>query len=60
MNRRHFLSFTGFGALMAATGFPVLAAETITPLNLSDAEWKKRLPPASYTCLLYTSPSPRD
>ena len=51
MNRRHFLTLTGFGALAAAAGFPVFAAETITPLTLSDAEWKKRLPPASYTVL---------
>jgi peptide-methionine (R)-S-oxide reductase len=51
MNRRHFLSIASLGALAAATGFPALAAETITPLNLSDAEWKKRLPPAAYDVL---------
>ena len=51
MNRRHFLTVTGLGALATASGFPVFAAETITPLNLSDAEWKKRLPPAAYDVL---------
>lgn len=51
MNRRHFLSVAALGALATATGFPALAAETIVPLNLSDAEWKKRLPPASYDVL---------
>ena len=51
MNRRHFLSIASLGALAAATGFPAFAAETITPLTLSDDEWKKRLPPASYDVL---------
>lgn len=51
MNRRHFISIVGLGALATAAGFPALAGETITPLNLSDAEWKKRLPPASYDVL---------
>jgi len=51
MNRRHFLSAIGLGAVVTAVGGPALAAETIVPLNLSDAEWKKRLPPASYNVL---------
>jgi peptide-methionine (R)-S-oxide reductase len=53
MNRRHFLSIASLGALATAAGVPAfaLAAETITPLTLSDAEWKKRLPPASYDVL---------
>ena len=55
MNRRSFLSLASLSALsvgaLGAAGMPALAAETITPLNLSDAEWKKRLPPASYNVL---------
>ena len=55
MNRRSFLSLAslsavGVGALGAA-GMPAFAAETIAPLKLSDDEWKKRLPPASYKVL---------
>ncbi len=55
MQRRHFLSLcslTVLGAAMGckpAPGAPVTA--TITPLNLSDDEWKKRLPPFSYEVL---------
>jgi peptide-methionine (R)-S-oxide reductase len=37
------------GALMAACSQS--EAETIAPLKLSDAEWKKRLPPAAYNVL---------
>jgi len=51
MNRRSFLSLASLGALGAATSFPALAGETIAPLNLSDDEWKKRLPPESYKVL---------
>ncbi len=55
MNRRHFLSVTSLGALAAATGVPAFAADTVTPLNLSDDEWKKRLPAASYAVLRHES-----
>jgi peptide-methionine (R)-S-oxide reductase len=51
MNRRSFLSLASLGALTAAIGAPAFAGETIVPLNLSDDEWKKRLPPKSYTVL---------
>jgi peptide-methionine (R)-S-oxide reductase len=55
MNRRSFLSLASVSALsvgaLGAAGMPAFAAETITPLKLSDAEWKKRLPPASYDVL---------
>ena len=49
MLRRHFLSLAGMGALVAACSQS--EAETIAPLKLSDAEWKKRLPPAAYNVL---------
>lgn len=53
MLRRHFLSMAGSVSL--ATSLAITAsrsqAETITPLNLSDADWKKRLPPDSYNVL---------
>lgn len=49
MLRRHFLSLAGMGALMAACSQS--EAKTIAPLKLSDAEWKKRLPPAAYNVL---------
>ncbi|MGN6209747.1 peptide-methionine (R)-S-oxide reductase MsrB [Asticcacaulis sp.] len=49
MLRRHFLSLAGMGALMAACSQS--EAETIAPLKLSDAEWKKRLPAAAYNVL---------
>jgi peptide-methionine (R)-S-oxide reductase len=49
MLRRHFLAFTGMGLLAAACSRS--EAETLTPLNLSDAEWKKRLPPVAYNVL---------
>ena len=40
----------------------VLAASSASDedWNLSKEEWKKKLSPESYYCLLYTSPSPRD
>ena len=50
MLRRDFLSLVGIGALGAALAGRT-GAETLTPLNLSDAEWKKRLPPLSYAVL---------
>ena len=54
MNRRSFLSLTSVTALgvglFGVAGLPAFA-ETITPLKLSDDEWKKRLPPASYNVL---------
>ena len=59
MNRRSFLSLASLGALAAATGFPAMAAETITPLNLSDDEWKKRLPPESYKVLRHEDTEPK-
>ncbi|MGZ3297982.1 MAG: peptide-methionine (R)-S-oxide reductase MsrB [Asticcacaulis sp.] len=57
MHRRHFLALASLGALSAAAGFPALA-ETITPLNLSDDEWKKRLPPFSYQVLRHEATEP--
>ncbi len=48
MQRRHFLSTIGLGAFALASG---ARAETITPLKLSDADWKKRLPPEAYQVL---------
>lgn len=48
MHRRHFLSTLGLGSLGIAAG---AAAETVAPLNLPDAEWKKRLPEAAYQVL---------
>ena len=46
MNRRKVLI-----SLWALSMAGVARAETIKPLNLSDAEWKKRLPPAAYAVL---------
>jgi peptide-methionine (R)-S-oxide reductase len=57
MHRRHLISAIGLGALSAGLGFGA-RAETITPLNLSDAEWKKRLPPASYNVLRHEGTEP--
>ncbi len=58
MLRRSFLSFAGLGALGAVIGCSpapgtssAAAGETIAPLNLSDAEWKKRLPDFPYQVL---------
>ncbi len=48
MHRRHFLSALGLGALAGAAG---ARAETVAPLTLPDAEWKKRLPPLAYEVL---------
>jgi peptide-methionine (R)-S-oxide reductase len=50
MYRRQFLSLISLSAISIAAGLPA-RAETITPLNLSDAEWKKRLSPAAYGVL---------
>ena len=48
MHRRHFLSALGLGALAGAAG---ARAETVAPLTLPGAEWKKRLPPLAYEVL---------
>lgn len=48
MNRRHFLSGLSLGALACAAG---ARAETVAPITLSDAEWKKRLPSLAYEVL---------
>lgn len=53
MLRRHFLSFIAIGGLAAACSQS--EAETIAPLKLSDAEWKKRLPPAAYNVLRHAA-----
>lgn len=53
MLRRHFLSLAGMGALMAACSQS--EAETIAPLKLSDAEWKKRLSPDAYNVLRHAA-----
>jgi len=50
MQRRQFLSMISLSALGVASGARAFS-ETLVPLNLSDAEWKKRLPPASYEVL---------
>ena len=53
MLRRHFLSLTGIGMLssLGAVACSQSQAETIAPLKLSDAEWKKRLSPDAYNVL---------
>jgi peptide-methionine (R)-S-oxide reductase len=53
MLRRHFLTLAGAGALTTACSQS--QAETIAPLKLSDAEWKKRLPPAAYNVLRHAA-----
>lgn len=53
MLRRHFLSFIGIGGLAAACSQS--EAETIAPLKLSDAEWKKRLSPDAYNVLRHAA-----
>ena len=53
MLRRHFLSFIGIGGLAAACSRS--EAETIAPLKLSDAEWKKRLSPDAYNVLRHAA-----
>ncbi|WP_040309293.1 peptide-methionine (R)-S-oxide reductase MsrB [Asticcacaulis biprosthecium] len=55
MNRRHLLSCLSLAAISVAIGCtaqaPDAAAQTIKPLNLSDAEWKRRLSPQAYNVL---------
>ncbi len=56
MLRRQFLSLASLSTLAAVAGCsqPMRAAassETIAPLNLPDAEWKKRLPDLAYQVL---------
>ena len=53
MLRRHFLSLAGMGAVMAACSQS--EAQTIAPLKLSDAEWKKRLSPNAYNVLRHAA-----
>ena len=53
MLRRHFLSVAGIGALLAACSQS--EAQTIAPLKLSDAEWKKRLSPDAYNVLRHAA-----
>ena len=51
MIRRHFLNFSGM-ALLSSASVPFSAkAETIAPLKLSEAEWKKRLSPQAFAVL---------
>lgn len=47
MNRRIFLMFTA----LSFVPFDKATAENITKLNLSDAEWRRRLPSLSYQVL---------
>jgi len=53
MLRRHFLSLASAGALatVLTTACSKSQAQTIPPLNLSDAEWKRRLSPDAYNVL---------
>jgi len=53
MLRRHFLCLAGTAALstFGAAACSRSEAETVAPLKLSDAEWKKRLPAAAYNVL---------
>ena len=56
MLRRHFLTLSGASlAAFGATACSQSQAETIAPLKLSDAEWKKRLPPAAYNVLRHAA-----
>jgi peptide-methionine (R)-S-oxide reductase len=54
MTRRFFLGFLsslGLAPRLSAAADAPPAVPGITPLNLSDAEWKKRLAPAQYDVL---------
>ncbi len=53
LDRRHFLTFAGTGAAMGLFGCSASPAQPPErfELQLSDAEWRKRLPPLSYRVL---------